>query len=549
MIQLLTENRLLALLLALGSLLIIPNLADRPLWEDEASSAVLAKNIVSFGYPSAWDGRNLIVHENTGFKFDRSFAYYLRSWLEFYVISLFFLVLGPSTFAARLPFAILGILSIILFYRLVCRLADKKTAGLATLLMIISVAVLLHIRQCAYYSLLTFITLLTTTLYINLTAKKTGKTVFYLISALAALFYTHYLVFLGVLIGLVIHFLYLGIGKERLKTVIIASGILFILTAPWFFSMGILSHFAEFTQPIPFLFRFDNLVRYALYINNYLFPVILVPVFLYLRKRGAPLTPLPFIIISVLLVLTFAGPFPYFRYLMGIAPFFFYYLAVIFYKIKEKRNLWAYAFLAILVVTRIFNLLPLYPLKNIKFDRITMPVSWQANPDVKTRLSLYNAYLNKETGHFWTYLPDYAYELTHSFNGPLKGIVSFLKANSRPEDIVLTNYDNCSIIFYTGLRCAGRMTKKTPWLEEHLPSYIFSPKDAVWLIPRQGRDAYFFGKFLEENNIPEGSHILQRFSLNCQDIWLDSMPDPYYHLFREPNDGPPVIIFKKPAGL
>ncbi|MFA5339540.1 MAG: glycosyltransferase family 39 protein [Candidatus Omnitrophota bacterium] len=543
----LTENRLLALLLVLGSLLIIPNLADRPLWEDEASSAVLAKNVLSFGYPAAWDGRNLIVHENTGFKFDRSFAYYLRSWLEFYVISLFFMVLGPSTFTARLPFAIFGILSIILFYRLVFRLADKKTAGLASLLMIISVAVLLHIRQCAYYSLLTFMTLLTTTLYMDLAVKKRGRAVFYFITALAALFYTHYLVFLGVFIGFVAHFLYRGISKERVKAVIFTAGILFILTAPWFFSMGILGRSLEFTQPIPFMFRLDNLARYALYINDHLFPVILIPVFLYLRKRGAPLTPLPFIIASVLLVLTFIGPFPYFRYLMGIAPFFFYYLAVIFFKIKEKHPVWAYGFFVILVATRIFNLLPLYPLKNVKFERMALPASWQANPDVGTRLSLYSAYLNKETGHFWTYLPDYAYELTHTFNGPLKGIVSFLKANSRADDIVLTNYDNCSIIFYTGLRCSGRMTKKTPWLEGHLPSYIFSPKDAVWLIPRQGRDTYFFGKFLEENNIPEGSHILQRFSLNCPDIWLDSMPDPYYHLFREPGGVPPVVIFKRPA--
>jgi hypothetical protein len=47
-------------LLLVGALLIFPNLDDRYLWDDEAETALLAKNVLRFGVPVAWDGVSLI---------------------------------------------------------------------------------------------------------------------------------------------------------------------------------------------------------------------------------------------------------------------------------------------------------------------------------------------------------------------------------------------------------------------------------------------------------------------------------------------------------
>ena len=48
----------LLLFLALGAALLLANLGNGCLWQDEAETAVLGKNILRFGYPRAFDGVN-----------------------------------------------------------------------------------------------------------------------------------------------------------------------------------------------------------------------------------------------------------------------------------------------------------------------------------------------------------------------------------------------------------------------------------------------------------------------------------------------------------
>jgi hypothetical protein len=50
-------------LLLLAALLIFANLNDRRLWDDEAETALLAKSILRFGVPVAWDSVTLISQE------------------------------------------------------------------------------------------------------------------------------------------------------------------------------------------------------------------------------------------------------------------------------------------------------------------------------------------------------------------------------------------------------------------------------------------------------------------------------------------------------
>ena len=109
-----TTYILLGVLLAISAFLIFKNLSDNYLWQDEAESAVLAKNILKFGYPSAFDGTNsLRVYLSS---LGANYQWKFHPWLHFYLISLSYSILGVNTFSSRLPFAICGLLSIILVF-------------------------------------------------------------------------------------------------------------------------------------------------------------------------------------------------------------------------------------------------------------------------------------------------------------------------------------------------------------------------------------------------------------------------------------------------
>src|SRR5206468_2843587 len=53
-------------LLLLAALLIFPNLDDRYLGDDEAETALLARSVLRFGVPVAWDAASLISQECGG---------------------------------------------------------------------------------------------------------------------------------------------------------------------------------------------------------------------------------------------------------------------------------------------------------------------------------------------------------------------------------------------------------------------------------------------------------------------------------------------------
>ena len=59
----LTKNKFLLGLLLIASLLLFKNLDNIYLWQDEADTALLAQNILEYGYPRAWEG-NIIITQN-----------------------------------------------------------------------------------------------------------------------------------------------------------------------------------------------------------------------------------------------------------------------------------------------------------------------------------------------------------------------------------------------------------------------------------------------------------------------------------------------------
>jgi hypothetical protein len=124
------------------------------LWGDEAETAILAKNVLHFGVPKTFDGRNRITLYGAGIDGNKEDVWVLSPWLQEYGAATSFSVFGANTAAARAPFALIAWLSLILLGRVTFRIYRDHRITVATLLLVgASEIFLLHARQCRYYSI------------------------------------------------------------------------------------------------------------------------------------------------------------------------------------------------------------------------------------------------------------------------------------------------------------------------------------------------------------------------------------------------------------
>jgi hypothetical protein len=193
-----------AIIGALASLLLLWNLDYKYLWQDEAATAVLGSRMLRFGRPLAYDGVNLITKDifdpketATISRYTASAAaaidYYIRRgdfkpdlswkwqpWGSFILCGLSLKVLGKTTLAARLPFALAGIAAVLLLYWMLWAYCRSRLIGfLASLFLVFNAYWILHARQCRYYGLSSFFLLLTVFTYLRWQeGKRLGATLF-----------------------------------------------------------------------------------------------------------------------------------------------------------------------------------------------------------------------------------------------------------------------------------------------------------------------------------------------------------------------------------
>ena len=138
--------------LAVAAYLCLVNLDYAALWHDEAPAALIARNLLQRGDISGWDGRNLVGGTN-----GRSLNEDLRDvWppLMYLVNALGFALFGVNETAARIMPALIGILSLALFYLLLRQhLAQcPRLIWFSLLLAAWSPQLLLFFRQSRYYA-------------------------------------------------------------------------------------------------------------------------------------------------------------------------------------------------------------------------------------------------------------------------------------------------------------------------------------------------------------------------------------------------------------
>ena len=123
---------------------------------------------------------------------------------------------------------------------------------------------------------------------------------------------------------------------------------------------------------------------------------------------------------------------------------------------------------------------------------------------------------------------DYLYEITHKYQGPNAGIITYLNNNAKPTDKFKTSYNITGIMYYTGL------SGTTDFFQETYPKWIIPRID--WTPP----------VFFKSNYYKKILSRYDRIELEARDIKWENRPDDLgYHKFRTVKEGPPVVIFKR----
>ena len=266
---------LVALGVVLGTLLIFTGLSQRYLWDDEAETALLAERVLQFGVPLAWDGSSLVSQE-CGQDYDQNYVWRQTPWLPIYVAAASFKLLGASTFAARLPFALLGLLSVPSMYLLARRVFnDWTTAHLAAASLLFSVPFLLHVRQCRYYSLAIFASIWILYFFFSL-RERPRLAAAGLALSLTMLVHTSQLLFLGAVAGLVLGFLVARFDRSVLPWLGAGLGAAVALNFPWLVGSDLGGKSGNLLSLNSAALYLTSLLWYVTRIESYAFSAVLL---------------------------------------------------------------------------------------------------------------------------------------------------------------------------------------------------------------------------------------------------------------------------------
>ena len=147
------------MILAAAMSLMLLGLGNNAFWDDEANTALFARNSTQSGHLAAWDGTNVIGFRQ-GAELNSHLVNIYMPPVQYYVAALGFRLLGPTTVGGRLPFVTLGLLSIVALALTVRWHFNRRVAEwLPALLVALNPAYLMFMRQCRYYAVVSLLSL------------------------------------------------------------------------------------------------------------------------------------------------------------------------------------------------------------------------------------------------------------------------------------------------------------------------------------------------------------------------------------------------------
>jgi hypothetical protein len=149
------------IIFAASLILLFARLGHYALWDDEAITAITSRGVWQTGDTSAWvdpSHHNLLAYRNG--LLIKHFKDRYTPPLQFYLIAPFIGLFGESNFVCRLPFAICGIMAVMIILRWLWRSRPPPLVWWAAAFVILTNAsFFLFFRQCRYYGLASVLSL------------------------------------------------------------------------------------------------------------------------------------------------------------------------------------------------------------------------------------------------------------------------------------------------------------------------------------------------------------------------------------------------------
>jgi Dolichyl-phosphate-mannose-protein mannosyltransferase len=409
----------------------VTGLAHTYFWDDEAHVAIIARNVLATGHLTAWDGRNLHAYRN-GSVLDKNLRQ-LGPPLDSLLVAGSFRLFGSSTWAGRLPFVVVGLTSLAIFWLLVHHDfgPEKPTCLYAVSVLGFSPIFLLNIRQCRYYALSLLFSLLAFYAYRRCLATKRLRHFIGLAGASVLLFYSNYFLCVAFLLSLgVVHGMFYGRHFESKEwgKVALAIALFAVATVP---HVERVLHYPDLGQGGSWIARRLTLWWWNMRDLNLLaclpWTIAVGLFYVLLRYRQSIPTAriawqwVTFSVAFVAFVALFS-PQPTtvstiadIRYLIIVVPFLAGLAGIFLGFVHQRMQVLACTLLTVLVTTNVLTFTP--------FER-----------------------------QFRWLLPAYIGEIHRAYPTSYEAAVAFLNKYAAPDDVVFTSpeYTHPPLIFYVG---------------------------------------------------------------------------------------------------
>ena len=480
------------LVVALVALLpLFANLGGAALWSDEGDTAVFARTILQRGVPSAWDGTTF-TESDRGARIGPDLVMVGTPWLPYYATALSLALFGETSFAARLPFALAGLATLPLLYLLVLRTTqDRRTAVIASVLLLLSVQFLVYARQSRHYA---FNMMLSVALLLAFFRLGRGRVDALFVAIAVLLYHCHPLPAFATLGALGVLAVAHPAFRSQRRGFLLSLVPVLALTLPWALisARGWQENSRLLLDASEILPRLQQFAYESGAAIPWLGWLLLAPFAARrLREGDRVLLTLALAVVGAYAVLTPLLQSTYqlwdygLRYSCALFPLASATTAVLVARAAGGRRALELAIVLVFALTHVpANLVPWL---------IVAPRTRPANPPRRVHASLHfpGSLVDKIAR---TELYGFARELVETSPGTDSFVIAFLREHARSGDVVVTNYAWEPLYFHTGLPQGYKILESYPIraaaLEAGLPDYVFRPESARWLVWRAPWEGY-----------------------------------------------------------
>jgi hypothetical protein len=526
------------------------NIDAKYLWQDEAATAILGERLLSFGSPLGYDGKNLITNDffraedeaqlqlctddpSSAVKFfvrrhdfKKDTTWTAHPWGQFLAAGISLSLLGHTTLAARLPFALAGAMVVTLLFVMVRRhFSSALSAYIAAALLIGNTFWFLHMRQCRYYALSALLLLLTLECYLRWQEGKRWAAAAF-ISAAWIWFHQDFGSLWPVLAILALDSLVIAMKThKKLWNTMLVFAVIGVIIAPFTF----------------FYDMFDWRLREAVVgwpmkiwtilfqINQFQLALIMIPLVIFFlwreRLKSQDVRGRHLVILSVSIIcasILWMGkitPYPFFRYLIPLASLS---AIVSAYGIVSLARLFTRAqgpFWRTVSAATVMAIL--FLATNVP----SLPGSWVLPKQYS--MALYtSSVVRPELRVYLDSLRGYGAD-------PNRATVEFLRKRLSPEDEVICNYEDMPLMFYLQNHILGGTACFRLTDSRAIPKYAVIRRSALGLTHL----AIYTRALAKYKWAP---HVL-----DAPDITWGNNPDPMCQHTELPVNAPPLVAFER----